>query len=61
MMEPVCGMHLDMWFDRWGYLPWLEPEDYWQEPWDYVGPDFGEDGCPYDIVIKGRDMAYTYI
>lgn len=61
MLEPICGTHYDMLFDSRGYLPWLEPDEYWQEPWDYLGPEIGEDDHMYDIVCKGREMAYTRI
>lgn len=51
----------DMYFERWGLLPWLEPDEYWKDKWDYIGTEVAEDNHMYDIVILGREMAYTYL
>lgn len=52
---------MELYFDRWGFLPWLPPDEYYEAPWDYIGPEIAEDNHTYDIVCKGRELAYTSI
>lgn len=52
---------MELYFDRWGFLPWLPPDEYYASPWDYIGPEIAEDNNTYDIVCKGRELAYTRI
>lgn len=53
-----------MYFKEYGDLDWLEPTDYYKEPWKYLCSAEGEDELPYDIVIKGDypcEIRYTNI
>ena len=52
---------MELYFDRWGFLPWLPPDEYYEQGWDYSGPEVGEDNHMYDIVYRGNEMAYTTI
>lgn len=42
-------------------LEWLEPSDYYSEPWSYFGDGEDEDGERWSIVVKGCELRYTAI
>ena len=50
-----------IWFTGWGFLVWLDPEEYFSDGWRYVGTDEGDDGERYDIVEKDNEYRYTNI
>ena len=49
-----------LYFDEYGKLEWLDPDDYYSGHWDYVGYADGSDGTEYDIVRNEYDMEYRY-
>lgn len=53
----------ERYFEGYGFLEWLEPTDYYAEPWTYVCAS--EDDCnePFDLVrnIRTMEMRYTCI
>lgn len=54
----------DMYFNGYGQLKWLEPHDYYAEPWRYLASAEGEDGEKYDIVLQADypcELRYTTI
>lgn len=55
---------MSMNFEGYGNLEWLEPEQYYKEPWKFLEVAVGGDGERYDIVIKGNypcELRYTNI
>lgn len=48
-----------MWFEDFGQLEWLDQDQYYDEPWRYVGAMYGEDGNVYDIVEMRLEYRYT--
>lgn len=48
------------WFDGYGWLEWLEPVDYYGDPWWYVVSAEGDDGERYDIVRDHDATVYRY-
>ncbi len=56
---------MTMYFDEYGNLEWLKPEQFYAEPWTYLEAATGEDGERYAIVvIKGdnsHEIRYTII
>lgn len=51
------------WFEYYGFVEWLKPEDYYAGPWTYVCSE--DDDCEetFDIVrnTKTMEMRYTTI
>ena len=50
-------------FEDYGFLDWLEPTEYYADPWTYVGcikDDYGE---KFDLVrnITTMEMRYTIV
>ena len=53
-----------MYFKDYGPIEWLEPNEYFADPWKYLRTVEGEDGELYDIVIQGDypcELRYTKI
>lgn len=53
-----------MYFTDYGPLEWLEPKEYYAEPWKYLRTAEGADGEMYDIVIQEDypcELRYTNI
>ena len=52
-----------MWFLEYGFLTYLEIEDYYKGDWEYVQTCQGADDKVYDIVRSesGHDWRYTTI
>ena len=52
-----------MYFSDYGFLTWLEPQQYFAEPWRYLRSAEGEDGQMYDIVFQHdtEEVRYTNI
>ena len=48
------------WFDEYGRLEWLEPTDYYGQPWSYVRTAEADDGEQYDIVRNHDNTKYCY-
>jgi hypothetical protein len=47
-------------FEGYGWLEWIDPDDYYAGPWDYVCHATGVDGIEYDIVRNLYDMECRY-
>ena len=43
-------------FESYGWLDWLEPEDFWKDYWSVY-----ETVDDYDIVIRDGEFRYTNI
>ena len=55
---------MKLYFTDYGTLEWLEPKDYYAEPWKYLCTAEADDGERYDIVIRGDypcELKYTTI
>jgi len=53
-----------MHFSDYGILEWLDTEQYFAEPWQYLRSAEGADGEMYDIVIQEEypcELRYTNI
>lgn len=52
-----------MYFSEYGNLLFLEPKQYFDEPWKYICTVEGEDGRDYDIVchMETDEFRYTVI
>ena len=50
-----------MWFTDYGFIDWLEPEEYYSDDWKYHCSAEGADGNRYDIVILDNEWRYTII
>lgn len=50
-----------MWFRGYGFLEWLEPEEYWKDSWEYHRIAYGSDEQEYDIVELNGDYRYTNV
>lgn len=51
-------------FEGYGKLEWLDPEQYYAEPWKPLAIAEDAEGEKYDIVIKGSypcELRYTNI
>lgn len=58
------GEAMTMNFEGYGEIEWLEPEQYYTEPWKYLEMATGEDRERYDIVVNGDypcEIRYTII
>lgn len=51
---------MKMFFEEYGILDWINPEDFYAGAWSIHGKAIGEDGEEYDIVIDGRGNEYRY-
>lgn len=49
-----------MYFEDYGELDWLEPEEYFAGNWKYRGTAEGDDEEQYDIVMSGDSMEFRY-
>ena len=47
-------------FEYYGYLQWLDPEQYYAEPWTYVGYAEDEDGKLFDLVRNNKTMEMRF-
>lgn len=43
-----------------GILNWLEPQQYFAEPWKYMRTVEGEDGEMYDVVMHQETGEFRY-
>lgn len=51
-----------MHFSDYGILEWLDIEQYFAEPWRYIGYAEGADGKDYDLVMNPyMEVRYTKI
>lgn len=54
----------EMYFSYYGFLKWLEPTQYYAEPWSYHCSAEGDDGEQYDIVrneYEEDEFRYTIV
>ena len=49
-----------MYFEDYGRLEWLEPAEYFAEPWRYHRTATGANGVDYDIVAHRDSGEYRY-
>ena len=49
-----------MYFEEYGQLEWLEPEDYYAGCWGYWGAAEGDDGLLWSIVINCEKTEFRY-
>lgn len=47
-------------FENYGILTWLDPEQYYAEPWTYVGYAEDEDGELFDLVRNNKTMEMRF-
>lgn len=47
-------------FGDYGLLNWIEPTQYYAEPWSYVGYEQDENGEEWDIVYNRETYEYAY-
>lgn len=47
-------------FEEYGFLSWIEPTQYYAEPWSYVGFAYDENGEEWDLVRNGKTNEYAY-
>lgn len=50
-----------MHFRTYGFLDWLEPEEFWADGWKYLHYAYGTDEERYDIVELNGEYRYTNI
>lgn len=53
-----------MYFQHYGVLEWLAPDEYFAGPWKFLCMAEGDDGEKYDIVIMGDypcELRFTNI
>ena len=51
---------MEMFFEEYGMLEWIEPEDFYAGAWSIHSTATAEDGEKYDIVIDGCGNEYRY-
>lgn len=51
---------MKMFFEEYGMLEWIEPEDFYTGAWSIHDVATAEDGEKYDIVIDERGNEYRY-
>lgn len=49
------------WFRGYGFLDWLDPEDYYADNWIYLHYAYDASEERYDIVELDGDYRYTRI
>lgn len=53
-------MKMKMFFEEYGMLEWLEPEEFYSGAWSIHGTAVGEDGEKYDILLDGHGNEFRY-
>ncbi len=47
-------------FRDYGWLNWIEPTQYYEEPWSYVCFEWDENDEAWDIVYNKKTHEYAY-
>ena len=47
-------------FEEYGSLEWIEPQDYYKDCWTYRCTLEADDGQQYDIVMHKKTMELRY-
>lgn len=51
---------LEKYFEGYGFLNSITPEQYYAEPWSYVGYEYDSAGNEWDIVYNKSTNEYAY-